>query len=102
MSVPKLDLTNLEHLVKYEELVEGMPKCDFSIALKMLKQGDRCARKGWNGLGQWIELQVPDENSKMSLPYFFIRTVQGDRVPWLASQTDLLAIDWYPVPDFVE
>jgi hypothetical protein len=48
----------------------------------------------WNGRGQFIELQVPDLNSKMSLPYIFIRTVQGDLVPWLASQTDMLANDW--------
>jgi hypothetical protein len=30
----------------------------------------------------------------MTLPYIFIHTVQGDRVPWLASQTDILATDW--------
>lgn len=45
-------------------------------------------------LGQWIELQRPDAHSKMSLPYLYIRTVQGDLVPWLASQTDMLAEDW--------
>jgi hypothetical protein len=33
----------------------------------------------------------------MTLPYIFITTVQGNRVPWLASQTDLLAKDWYIV-----
>ena len=30
----------------------------------------------------------------MTLPYLYMRTVQGDLVPWLASQTDLLAEDW--------
>jgi hypothetical protein len=30
----------------------------------------------------------------MTLPYIFMKTVQGDLVPWLASQTDLLAEDW--------
>lgn len=30
----------------------------------------------------------------MTLPYIYMRTVQGDLVPWLASQTDLLANDW--------
>lgn len=57
----------------------------------------RWSRRGWNGPGQFIELQVPDQHSKMTLPYIFITTVQGDRVPWLASQTDLLASDWYIV-----
>ncbi len=27
----------------------------------------------------------------------YICTVQGDLVPWLASQTDILAADWYVV-----
>jgi hypothetical protein len=30
----------------------------------------------------------------MSLPYIYMRTAQGDLVPWLASQTDMLAEDW--------
>jgi hypothetical protein len=57
----------------------------------------RFRRQGWNGKGMYIELQVPDEHSKMTLPYIFMRTVQGDLVPWLASQTDLLANDWEEV-----
>lgn len=67
---------------------------DFGMALDSLRDGRRVARKGWNGKGQWIALQRPDEHSKMSLPYLYIRTVSGDLVPWLASQTDLLAQDW--------
>jgi hypothetical protein len=42
----------------------------------------------------FIKLQVPDDHSKMGLPYIFIKTVQGARVPWVASHTDLLADDW--------
>ena len=68
---------------------------DFGSALQLLKgERERLTRRGWNGPGQFIELQVPDEHSKMTRPYLFITTVQGDRVPWLASQTDLLAEDW--------
>lgn len=66
----------------------------FEYALAQLRLGFRVARDGWNGKGQWLQLQVPDEHSKMTLPYIYITTVQGDRVPWLASQTDLLAQDW--------
>jgi len=33
-------------------------------------------------------------NSKMTLPYVYMRTVYSDLVPWLCSQTDLLASDW--------
>lgn len=70
---------------------------DFGIALDALRGGRKVARSGWNGKGQWIALQEPNENSKMSLPYLYIRTVGGDLVPWLASQTDLLAQDWVEV-----
>lgn len=66
-------------------------------AIEALHDGKKMARTGWNGAGQFIQLQVPDENSKMSLPYVYITTVSGQRVPWLASQTDLLATDWCEV-----
>ena len=63
-------------------------------AIKEMRQRQRVARTGWNGKGMWLELQVPDAHSKMTLPYIYMRTAQGDLVPWLASQTDLLAEDW--------
>ena len=67
---------------------------DIGQAVNRLRSGDKIARAGWNGKGQYVELQVPDEGSKMTLPYVLIHTVQGDLVPWLCSQTDLLANDW--------
>jgi hypothetical protein len=67
---------------------------NFGMALHLLKMGFRITRVGWNGPDQFLELQVPDEHSKMTLPYVYITTVTGDRVPWLASQTDLLMEDW--------
>ena len=67
---------------------------DFGWALDQLRAGRRVCRSGWNGKGMWIELQVSDEHSKMTLPYIFICTAQGHLVPWVASQTDVLATDW--------
>jgi len=67
---------------------------NFSAALEELKSGARVHREGWNGQGMWLALQIPDEHSKMTLPYIFMSTSSGDLVPWLASQTDLLADDW--------
>lgn len=67
---------------------------DFGYAIKALKAGKRVTRPGWNGKGMWLELQRPDENSKMGLPYIYMSTVDGKLVPWLASQTDMLAEDW--------
>lgn len=73
----------------------------FSEALERVKDGCRISREGWNGNGMHVELQTPDEHSKMTLPYLFLVYPEGStaypngaRVPWLASQTDLLADDW--------
>jgi hypothetical protein len=67
---------------------------DIGWAIEQLRLGNAVCRSGWNGKNQYLRLQVPDQNSKMTLPYIYIYTVQGDLVPWLASQTDLLAEDW--------
>ena len=66
----------------------------FGEAIAALKEGKRVSRNGWNGKGMWLELQVPDAHSKMTLPYIYMKTAQDDLVPWLASQTDVLAEDW--------
>ncbi len=72
-------------------------------AVAFLKSGEKVARTGWNGKGLWLEMQRPDANSKMTLPYVFMsypadaQNTPGARVPWLASQTDLLAEDWQVV-----
>lgn len=63
-------------------------------ALDQMRKGLRVCREGWNGRGMWLALQTPDEHSKMTLPYIYMSTVQGGLVPWLASQTDILADDW--------
>ena len=71
---------------------------DFGDAIRALKDGRTVYRSGWNGPGQYLALQRPDEHSKMSLPYIYIYTVQRQLVPWLASQTDILAVDWLLTP----
>lgn len=66
----------------------------FGYALHALKGGQAVTRDGWNGHGQYLLLQVPDAHSKMRKPYIYITPVGGEPVPWVASQTDLLAEDW--------
>lgn len=72
----------------------------FSLALEGLKRGAKIARSGWNGKGLWLELKAPAPGSDMTLPYIFMCypidaiNTPGARVPWLASQTDMLASDW--------
>jgi Protein of unknown function (DUF2829) len=71
-----------------------MAKMNFGDALDALRAGRKVDRAGWNGKGMWLALQTPDANSKMTLPYIYMRTTTGAFVPWLASQTDMLAEDW--------
>jgi hypothetical protein len=67
-------------------------------AIEAMRAGKHVARGGWNGKRMWLALQVPDEHSKMTLPYVYMKTAQDDLVPWLCSQSDLLAEDWMEAP----
>ena len=60
---------------------------DFGKALTALRAGRLVQREGWNGKGMFLYF-VPGSE------FIDMRTAQGDCVPWLASQTDLLAEDW--------
>lgn len=88
---------------KNTTILGGEATFNFGEAIKYLKRGFKVARKGWNGKGIYLEMQKPDENSKMTLPYIYIvtNTLVSDNphaprgiVPWLASQTDMLCEDW--------
>lgn len=85
---------------------------DFGQALSALKAGSKVTRDGWNGRGMYVVHQpgYPDgiainKNTAIATgipqgtvcafrPYLMMRTVDGEFVPWVASQTDLLADDW--------
>lgn len=95
-----------------------MSTLSFSVALHLLKLNKRVARVGWNGKGMWLCLSpggmVPFEkfwaphNREFAehqpnkeaevLPYITMKTADNKIVPWLASQTDVLAEDWVEVP----
>ena len=73
----------------------------FGLALEALQQGKRVARTGWNGVGLWLEyIQASGVDLafiRMSYPVHSRAYPEGARVPWLASQTDMLATDWVVV-----
>jgi hypothetical protein len=71
-----------------------VPDGNIGWAVEHMRQGMKVRRTGWNGKGMYVKLQVRDAGSKMTLPYVYMSTVHGDLVPWLCSQTDLLATDW--------
>lgn len=82
---------------------------DFGSALQEVKNGKRVSREGWNGKDMFIFL-VPGSQFQVNRPpllgiypegteinyhaHIDMRTADGQIVPWLASQTDLLADDW--------
>lgn len=79
----------------------------FSTALYALKEGYRVSREGWNGKGMWLyhvpansypaQTEVAKRNLGEMVPYgayLAMKTATGEVVPWLASQTDILAEDW--------
>ena len=78
----------------FEAAYQPITAMNFGHALAALMDGHRVARAGWNGKGMWIDLQLPDENSKMERPYIYIVPGPGWTVPWVASQADLLSDDW--------
>jgi hypothetical protein len=81
----------------------------FSEALELLKKGRKVARAGWNGKGMFIFL-VPGSTFQVNRApllgiypvgtpikyhaHVDMKTADGQIVPWLCSQTDLLAEDW--------
>jgi len=71
-----------------------MEERDFAWAMRKLRNAEHLTRSGWNGKNMWIYIQMPDDHSKMTEPYIYMKTADSKIVPWVASQTDLLASDW--------
>lgn len=86
-----------------------MIKLTFGHAIESLKQGLRVAREGWNGKNMFlyyvpankypyttvIGKTIADSEGNVEYgAYIAMKTAQGNVVPWLASQTDVLAEDW--------
>jgi hypothetical protein len=84
----------------------------FSRALELLKHGKFVCRDGWNGKGMYLFLIGTDmsaagiggwtftngKNDNIALlPFIAMKTADNKAVPWLASQTDILAEDWHVV-----
>lgn len=84
----------------------------FEEAIPLLRLGSAVARKGWNGKGMFIYyVDAGNYPARSGVakgvwgdelvpygPYIAMKTADGTVVPWLASQTDLLAGDWAFTP----
>lgn len=81
----------------------------FGLAIEAAKMGQKIARAGWNGKGQYVELAcciaylpwTRDRNDAVNInhddignmAFAFVGT-RGVQLGWLASQADMLADDW--------
>lgn len=85
---------------------------NFSEALERLKDGHLLQREGWNGKGMFVYLVdgstfkvnrpplhgiFPDGTEISYRPHLDMRAADGSCVPWVASQSDILANDWRTV-----
>lgn len=83
----------------------GETTFSFGDAIKYLKRGLKVARKGWNGKHMYIRYVEPYTDKAYRVteqeptdgtlqPYIAMKTTDNGFIPWLASQTDMLAEDW--------
>ena len=95
--------------VEFESAYQPLTALSFGHAIVALKAGLRVSRAGWNGKGMFLFLvpgsvftvnrepllSVLGEGTEVDYhAHIDMRTATGQIVPWLASQTDVLADDW--------
>ena len=94
----------------------------FGEALGHARTGKRIARHGWNGKNMYVYMkfgrlialdkwetimpsEAPTEREEkrgyiIVKPHLDMMSAQGERIiGWSASQTDMLAVDWYVVDE---
>ena len=79
--------------------------------VEAMKQGYKCTRHGWNGKNMFVyyvpSAKYPSKGNKLGTmdglfkddlvpyqAYIAMKTADNTVVPWLCSQSDLLATDW--------
>ena len=93
----------------FEEAYREVNGMSFGLAIEALKKGHKVSRTGWNGKGMFLFL-VQGSTFKVNRPpllgiypegteiqyhaHIDMKTADNQVVPWLASQTDMLADDW--------
>lgn len=105
------DLIRIEE--RYNKLIEKehTKKLDFGTAIKLIKEGKKLQREGWNGKNQYIELAtnvsymnadkeiINIEHDTIGNKAIAFVGTSGVQLGWLASQADMLAEDWKVVEE---
>lgn len=99
----------------FEEAYRQTDRMNFGLAIEAAKKGKKIARAGWNGKGMWVVYRtgypegipcnkntadavgIPEGSLFKVRPYLQMKCVDGSFQMWLASQSDILADDWYIV-----
>lgn len=99
----------------FEEAYRETGGMSFGLAIEAAKMGMKIARKGWNGKGMWVVYRtgypdgipcnkntadavgIPEGSLFKVRPYLQMKCVDDSFQMWLASQSDILADDWYIV-----
>lgn len=94
----------------------------FGEAIECARRGRKIAREGWNGKGMYVYMtkgrlmpadewvtrmpsqeltEVEKEKGNVNImPHLDMKSAQDTRIiGWSASQTDMLAFDWYVVDE---
>jgi len=95
----------------FEQSYKSSGSLSFGDAVELLKAGKCVARSGWDGKGMFLyyvpENKYPAARNTLNTldglfednlvpygAYIAMKTAQNNVVPWLASQSDVLAEDW--------
>lgn len=99
----------------FEEAYRPTDGMNFGLAIEAAKKGKKIARAGWNGKGMWViyrtgypegiacnkntadSMGIPEGTVVKIRPYLQMKCADGTYQMWLASQSDILADDWYIV-----
>lgn len=99
----------------FEEAYRPTDDMSFGLAIEAAKKGKKIARRGWNGKGMWVVYRtgypegipcnkntadavgIPEGTLFKVRPYLQMKCVDDSFQMWLASQSDILADDWYIV-----
>lgn len=93
----------------FEKAYRSSGDLSFGHAIELMKDGLKVARSGWNGKKMFLFLVqgsvfkvnrpplnqfYPEGHEITYCPHIDMKTADDKVVPWLASQTDVLANDW--------
>jgi hypothetical protein len=70
----------------------GDESLSFGDALDAMRRGKSVRLPKWSPEVK-IQIQFPDENSKMTAPYMYVESRFG-RVPWNPTQIEILSKEW--------